>query len=71
MPRTLDLWDTLQNLQVLSQPDTTTPLAEVDDFLPVADAVALADSATVVNGAHSGTYVYDNATSKYGAAQYS
>lgn len=71
MAKSRDIWDVLAALNALANPDITTPLANLDDYVSVSDPVALTDSVTHVNPGHSGTYSYGNAASIWGAAQWS
>lgn len=70
--RPQNIQDLIKNiLQATTQNVVDNPNEVLNDFVPATEATALADSMSFPNFGHSGTYLYNDATSMYGKAQYS
>lgn len=71
MQRPRDLWDVLQNLTYLSQPDVTATNEVLDMFAtPNPDTTVCTDGVSLRNRGHSGVYYWDDPTTIWGLFQW-
>ena len=69
--RPINMPDLIKNLLQSTQTSVPDNPAEVlNDFASGVEDVAVADAISTPNHLHSGTYVYNDASSMYGKAQY-
>lgn len=67
-----DLPSLLRNLiQTTADSSPPNPSAILNAFQGMPDTAGLSDTIVLINPTHSGTYVYNNTTSKWNLGQYS